>query len=166
MARKRGLSTTAAACQAGLFAAEASSRLSAARRLEVRRGLGWLPRHQPSSIAPVRLVVPEVCIQVDVEDGNVPDEVVVIGHRGLEMAREDPARSGRPARLLQTPLPFTARSEPTLWRLSARFLLTPVVGDEMEAFRADGHGRGVAGATPRHLTLNTRYHNHSLRTDI
>jgi hypothetical protein len=36
-----------------------------------------------------------------------------------------------------------------------------LVGDEMEAFRADDHGRGVAGATPRHLPLNTRRHNHS-----
>jgi hypothetical protein len=36
-----------------------------------------------------------------------------------------------------------------------------LVGDEMEAFRADGHGRGVADATPRHLPLNTRHHNRS-----
>jgi [ribosomal protein S5]-alanine N-acetyltransferase len=35
-----------------------------------------------------------------------------------------------------------------------------LVGGEVEAFGADGHGRGVSAATPRHMPLNTECHRH------
>jgi hypothetical protein len=35
-----------------------------------------------------------------------------------------------------------------------------LVGGEIEPFHADGHGRGVSAAPPRHVPLSARSHNH------
>jgi hypothetical protein len=45
----------------------------------------------------------------------------------------------------------------------AQASVVPLVGGEVEPFRADGHGRGVSAATP---WQNTRSHNRFLRNNI